>query len=147
MPEKDFCSINTEIEKLSEVKRCLLIDPDGKREFTYKNAVMYTGIINTDELKDYVNQLSSSRDKLSDVINRGNCREYSGIIPDRLKIFVLIYYEFAHRDNYCNCICRGIKDHYRLTGMVGVAKFINEIQVDYEDGDLEIIIICKKKLL
>lgn len=127
---------------MPQSKRCLLIHADDKRELVYKNTKSHG--FETSELEKHIDQLNKVDQEIGDRIS---------ISGASLRPYVLVYYGSSYIDkainmadlgrihNLCRCRITPIHDFH---GTVGVAKYVDGQQVDYEEGDLEIAVASRR---
>src|SRR5207253_4692825 len=115
--------------------QCLLVHPDGKREYVRVSTKSRLGTINSDF------------DCL--VKSRNNCSGFGSQGPflPKDKSFVLVLYyttsdttpinrEVTELLGHIECEC-GHQEHHSYHGIMGVSKHIEKVQVDISDDDFD----------
>jgi hypothetical protein len=121
---------------MEKSKRCLILYPDGRQEFIYKSTISVN--YHRNELEKYVDKINRPPGSLG-----GNCKSSLGA---SLNPYILTYYGSNYLENainvidirdpldLCNC---DMEEPHNYHGIVGIAKYIEGTQVDYQQDDLE----------
>lgn len=120
---------------MESIKKCLLIYPGGKQELVHKSTHCIDGQMS--ELEKHIDSLNTAS-KIG--------RSMRSSVGVKITNYTLVYYSGNQHTNLANvinikdnanyCIC-GATPVHDFHGVVGIAKYKNGIQVDYENGDLE----------
>lgn len=133
---------------MDDTKRCMLIYPSGKREYIYKsNKANY----HNNYVSDLVRFIDNINANNEDRGVRGSYCSNTGASTNR---FTLVYEGTSYTYNSINIVnienennhcCCGNTIVHDWHGVMGISKYINGEQADYEDGDLERAIAHEQK--